>query len=267
MIETATDIVLTALSDHNQIPLFSASELGLTVPDAYLVTARLRSAFEARGERITGRKIGFTNRDMWDEHGVDAPIWGYCTDRTTIELADTQAQSVSDFAEPRIEPEIIFGLGAAPHPNMNQEELIGCIDWISLGYEVVQSVYAGWKFAPVDTIAANALHGALLIGHRHEVASRRGAWLHELSSFNAELFCDGILSQTGGGEVVLGSPLRALHHLVQLLAGDRYNPPLSAGEIVSTGTLTLAMPASAGQTWTTKVHGIPLEDIELRFKE
>jgi 2-oxo-3-hexenedioate decarboxylase len=266
MKETTADIVLAALSDHMQVPLFSASASGLSIPDAYRVTRRLRSAFEARGERITGRKIGFTNRDMWDEYGVRAPIWGYCTDCTTFELADTPTQNVSDFAEPRIEPEIIFGLGAAPDPEMNEEELIGCIDWISLGYEVVQSIFPGWKFAAADTIAANALHGALLIGNRHEVAPRKDTWLLELSSFNAKLSCDGRPIQTGGGEVVLGSPLRALHHLVELLADDPHNPPLSAGELVSTGTLTLAMPTRAGQTWTTKVQGIPLEDIELRFE-
>ncbi|MDH5454125.1 MAG: fumarylacetoacetate hydrolase family protein, partial [Paracoccaceae bacterium] len=184
----------------------------------------------------------------------------------TFELADTPTQKVSDFAEPRIEPEIIFGLGTAPHPEMNEEELIKCIDWISLGYEVVQSIFPGWKFAPADTIAANALHGALLIGNRHKVAPRWENWLSELSSFEAELSCDGRPIQTGGGEVVLGSPLRALHHLVELLADDPHNPPLGAGELVSTGTLTLAMPAGAGQTWTTKVQGIPLEDIELRFE-
>ncbi|MCG6883154.1 MAG: hypothetical protein LJE62_05300 [Silicimonas sp.] len=266
MNNTAADIVLTALSDHKQVALFSDSASGFGISDAYRVTRCLRSAFEARGESITGRKIGFTNRDMWDEYGVRAPIWGYCTNRTTFELADTPTQSVSNFAEPRIEPEIIFGLGAAPHPEMNEEELIGCIEWLSLGYEVVQSIFPGWKFAAADTIAANALHGALLIGKRHEVATRRDAWLSELSTFKTELYCDGEPSETGGGEVVLGSPLLALRHLVQLLAGDLQNPPLGAGELVSTGTLTLAMPARAGQTWTTKVQGIPLEEIELRFE-
>ena len=64
---------------------------------------------------------------------------------------------------------------------------------------------------------------------------------------------------------MLDSPLLALHHLVELLDNDPYNPPLRAGEIISTGTLTLAMPVNAGETWTTKVHGIPLEDIALRF--
>ncbi|WP_170763178.1 2-keto-4-pentenoate hydratase [Ruegeria lacuscaerulensis] len=265
MNETA-ETVLTALNDHRQVGLFSTSSSELSIPDAYLVTAQLRSMFEARGDRITGRKIGFTNRDMWEEFGVRAPIWGYCTDRTTFELADKQTVSVSNFAEPKIEPEIIVGLGAAPHPSMNEEELIDCIDWISLGYEIVQSIFADWKFGAADTIAANALHGMLSIGNRHMVAPRKEAWLRELSSFKAELFCDGQLRQSGGGELVLGSPFCALHHLVRLLADDPHNPPLGAGEIVSTGTLTLAMPTLAGQTWKTMVQDIPLEDIELRFE-
>jgi hypothetical protein len=29
--------------------------------------------------------------------------------------------------------------------------------------------------------------------------------------------------------------------------------------------LTLAMPVSAGQTWTARARGIPLEDITVRF--
>ena len=154
---------------------------------------------------------------MWDEYGVRAPIWGYCTDKTTFELRDTSVQRVSDFAEPRIEPEIILGLGAPPHPSMDEGELLDCIEWISLGYEVVQSIFPGWKFAAADTIVANALHGALLIGNRHAIAPRKRFWQSELASFRAELFCDGKSSQSGGGAVVMGSPLVALQHLVKLL--------------------------------------------------
>jgi len=54
------------------------------------------------------------------------------------------------------------------------------------------------------------------------------------------------LARAGGGAFVLDSPLLALRHLVELLAADPHNPPLSAGEIISTGTLTLAMPVRAG---------------------
>jgi 2-oxo-3-hexenedioate decarboxylase len=53
---------------------------------------------------------------------------------------------------------------------------------------------------------------------------------------------------------------------VELLANDPNNPPLRAGELISTGTLTLAMPVRAGESWTAKASGIPLEDISLRFE-
>jgi 2-oxo-3-hexenedioate decarboxylase len=66
--------------------------------------------------------------------------------------------------------------------------------------------------------------------------------------------------------LVLGSPLNALRYLVGLLARDPHNPPLRAGEIVSTGTLTLAMPVKAGQVWTTQASGIALEGITVRFE-
>lgn len=265
-LESIAAKVIATLADHGQIPMFSGSRLNLELEDASRVTSLLRAAFEARGETIIGRKIGFTNRDMWEAYGVHAPIWGYCTDRTTFELEDTPVQSVKNFAEPRIEPEIIFGLKKAPLPSMDQSALLDCVDWISLGYEVVQSIYPDWKFAAFDTVAANALHGTLLVGRRHSIAKRKVAWQHELATFRAELYCDGNLSQTGGGALVLNSPLFALRHLIKLLANDPYNPPLRAGEIISTGTLTLAMPVRAGQTWTTKVHGISLENITLCFE-
>ena len=96
-------------------------------------------------------------------------------------------QRVKDFAEPRIEPEIVFGLGRAPLPGMDEPALMECIDWVALGYEVVQSIFPGWKFTAADTIAANALHGALLVGNRHAVAPRKRAWQQELAAFRVEM--------------------------------------------------------------------------------
>jgi 2-oxo-3-hexenedioate decarboxylase len=258
--------VLSALSAHRQIPSLSHSFGELSIANAYRLTPLLRAAFEARGERVIGRKIGFTNRQMWAAHGVQAPIWGYCTDRTTHKLADVPLQRVKDFAEPRIEPEIVFGLGKAPIPGMDETALIECIDWVALGYEVVQSIFPGWKFSAADTIAANALHGALLVGNRRAVAPRKRAWQQELAAFRVELYCNKGLRSTGAGAFVLGSPLVALRYLVELLAADPHNPPLSAGEIISTGTLTLAMPVGAGEIWTTRAYGIPLETITLRLE-
>jgi 2-oxo-3-hexenedioate decarboxylase len=260
------DDVLASLTGHCQIAPFSSRPAGLTLDHAWQVTPLLRGAFEARGEKIIGRKIGFTNRDRWKVYGVQSPIWGYVTDRTMHALADGKALAAKDFLEPLIEPEIMFGLSAAPAPGMNEAALLDCIEWVSFGFEIVQSIFPGWKFTASDTVAANGLHGALVVGRRHAIAPRRGTWQRELATFETELNCNGKLSQRGGGDRVLGSPLHALRHLVERLAADPHNPPLRAGEIVTTGTLTLAMPVSAGETWTATVSGIPLEEAMLRFE-
>jgi 2-keto-4-pentenoate hydratase len=258
--------VLAAYATHRQTAPFSSRDGGLTPEDATRILPLLRSAFEARGEKILGRKIGFTNRSIWPQYGVDAPNWGYITSATVHDLARTASLAARCFCEPRIEPEIMFGLKAAPSPAMDEAALMSCIDWLALGYEVVQSPFPDWKFKPADTVAANALHGALLVGERHAFAPRAAEWRRELASFTAQLYCDGALIDTGGGAAVLDSPLNALRHLVGMLADDAHNPPLAAGDIVSTGTLTKAFPVKAGETWRTDVAGIPLEAVALRFE-
>jgi 2-keto-4-pentenoate hydratase len=257
---------IAAITDHRQIALFSSRPGGLTLANAYRVTPLLRAAFEARGETIIGRKIGFTNREMWKVYGAKAPVWGYVTNRTTRDLTLTPTQRIADFVEPRIEPEIIFGMKSAPAPGMSETALLDCIDWVSFGYEIVQSIFPGWKFQAPDTVAANGVHGALLIGTRHAIAPRKVQWLREFATFEVEMACPGKPTQHGGGALVLDSPLLALHHLVELLAQDPHNPQVGAGEIISTGTLTLAMAVSAGETWTAKASGIPLGEISLRFE-
>jgi 2-oxo-3-hexenedioate decarboxylase len=259
--------VVASLSSHAQIPTFSSRPGGLTLAQAYQVTPLLRAAFEARGETITGRKIGFTNREMWQAFGIDSPIWGYATNRTTRELADAQIMPLSEFSEPRIEPEIMFGLGKAPIRSMSDSELLECIEWVALGYEMVQSIFPHWKFTAADAVAANCVHGALLIGKRHAVAPRRSDWQSELARFAVELYRGGEMAQRGGGSLVLGSPLMALRHLIELLADDPYNQAVRAGETISTGTLTLAMPVKPGEHWTARVRGIPLDEISIKFEE
>ena len=238
----------------------------MSLERAVQIPPLLRAALEARGEKIVGRKIGFTNREMWKMYGVSSPNWGYVTDRTVRELTSTRVMPLEHFLEPRIEPEIIFGLKAAPSRDMTEAALLDCIEWLSLGYEIVQSIFPGWKFTAADTVAANAMHGALLVGPHHAFAPRKTEWQRELASLEVELYCNGTLSQRGGGLLVLGSPLHALRHLVELLAEDARSSPLRPGDIISTGTLTLAMAVGAGETWTTRAFGIPLEGITLQFE-
>jgi 2-keto-4-pentenoate hydratase len=69
----------------------------------------------------------------------------------------------------------------------------------------------------------------------------------------------------GVGANVLDSPLYSLAHLVELLALQPEFDQLHAEEIVSTGTLTDAHPVKAGETWSTKIEGLPLAGLTVKF--
>ena len=254
-----------ALRNTRQIRPFSARPGGLSVQQAYRVAPMVRRMYEAEGARAIGRKIGFTNRTIWEQYGVYAPIWGYVFDRSVRDIAATDALPLASFSEPRIEPEIMFGLAVSPSPEMDESALSDCIAWIALGFEIVQSIFPRWKFEASDTIAANGVHGALLIGPRHPFAPHARQWQQRLGAFAIDLSCNDRLIDRGRAENVLGGPLTALRHLVGMLSSDPVNPALAAGEIVSTGTLTKAMPVASGESWAAAPEGIGLDPIRLRF--
>jgi 2-oxo-3-hexenedioate decarboxylase len=257
---------LAALDARQQVTPFSARIDGFRLADAYRVATDVRARRVARGERPLGRKIGFTNRTIWAEYDVWAPIWGTVYDSTVQRLPGPDARfSLDHMIEPRIEPEIVFGLAHAPQAGMDEADLLGCIDWIAHGFEIVQSIYPGWKFTAADTVAAFGLHGALLIGRPCSVGNDRSAWRAALSGFEITLSCDGEEADRGQAANVLGGPLSALRHLVELLAQDAAQPPLAAGELVTTGTLTRALPISRGQRWQTALEGVALPGLDVSF--
>ena len=257
---------LAALENGKQIVPFSARPSAFSLDQAYRVTADIRRMREARGEIPIGRKIGFTNRTIWAEYNVDQPMWGYVYDSTVHHLAEIdETFSIVTLAEPRIEPEIVFRLAAPPASDMDERTLLDCIDWVAHGFEVVQSIFPGWKFSVPDTVAGFGLHGALLIGPHHPIAGRAEEWYRALSSFEIDLLKDGTAVDHGLSANVLDGPLSALRHLLEVLTRNPVNPPLAAGEIVTTGTLTRAFPVSAGTTWTTALSGIALDGIRVRL--
>ena len=254
---------LGALDIGGQINPFSARLSSFNLEDAYRVTAAIRQMRETRGEMPVGRKIGFTNRATWAEY---EPMWGYVYNRTVHDLADLgDTFSLVGLAEPRIEPEIVFKLAVAPTRGMDEGALLASIEWVAHGFEVVQSIFPGWKFCAPDAVAAFGLHGALLIGPRHSITANVEDWDRTLSTFEIDLKRDGTVIDHGRATNVLGGPVSALGCLIDILSRDQVNPPLAAGEIVTTGTLTRAVPVSAGETWATELTGVALNGICVRF--
>ena len=231
---------------------------------SYAAARALHAARVREGWRAVGRKIGFTNRSIWPRYGVYEPIWGTVYDRTLIFSKDNSCSiSLDGLDQPRIEPEICFKLRAAPRSSASAE-LLASIEWMAHSVEIVQCDRPGWKTSLEHSTAFNGLHGRLILGTPVKV--------DDLAELEARLpRLEMILKKgaavvdRGRGEIVLGSPLAALGHLVELLAKQPEAAPLAAGEIISTGTLTDAHPVAPGETWSTEIRGLPLPGLQLLF--
>ena len=125
----------------------------LAMADAYAIAAEIAALRQARGARIAGRKIGFTNRRIWPLYGVDAPFWGWMYEGTVHDIPADGCIPLPDLPELRIEPEIAFGFKATPAPGMDAAGLAGCLDWVAHGVELVMSLYPGWAFTAPDGVA------------------------------------------------------------------------------------------------------------------
>jgi len=242
--------------------------------DAEAIQTSIAIARLARGERQAGYKIGFTNRSIWPLYGVFHPIWAPVWNATLIRAAAAAGEpnaapvalEAARFAEPRIEPEIVVGLRAAPAADTPQA-VLEAADWIAHGLEIVHSPYPGWRFTAAEAFAAQGLHGALVLGPPLPVASLGQAAaqaLARLAALEVELLCDGRMVERGRGANVLDGPMHAIAHLSRELR--RRGRSIEPGSLISTGTLTDARPIGAGQRWETRLRGIDLPGLALDIR-
>lgn len=245
------------------VPLPSARPGGLDTPRAYAVGERLRALRIARGERPVGWKIGFTNRSIWQRYGVWQPMWAPVWDTTTELLPGAEATlSLAGLCQPRLEPEIAFGLARAPRPGMALDALHGCIGWVAHAFEVVHTHFDGWRFSAPDTAADFALHGRLRVGPRVPVA-RWPTLGADLAALQVDLLCDAQVKDRGQGAIVLDGPLSALRAMVEAMATTTPWWSIAAGDVVTTGTITDAWPLAPGQRWQTRLSDARLAPLTL----
>jgi 2-oxo-3-hexenedioate decarboxylase len=264
----ATDLGRELIELHErprQVAPFSARYPGLTAEAGYAAARQLHAHRLAQGWQLRGRKIGFTNRTLWERYGVHEPMWGAVYDRTMVFADRNQARvALEGLVQPRIEPEICFRLKSAPPVTRDPEQLLGAIEWIAHSVEIVQCRHPDWQVRIADCTADNGLHGRLIVGTPVPVEKISGL-AAALPFLKVTLRKGAEVKDQGLGSNVLGSPLLALAFLVEILPKQAQSPPLEAGEIVSTGTLTDAHPVAAGERWSTDFHGFAVRGMEIEF--
>jgi 2-oxo-3-hexenedioate decarboxylase len=262
--ETRAAEILRCLDERRQRPPFTDEDSSFDLAAAKRVSQALTALRRGRGEEPAGWKIGFTNRTIWDEYGVDAPIYGPVYATTVTHVTGPAELAIGHLVEPRIEPEIVLRLAKTPRADMDETELAGCLDGLAHGFEIVQSIHPGWRFAAADTVAQGGLHGALAVGPFTPMPGwRLGVeWRRLLESFTIVLERDGVEVERGAAADVLGGPLSALRHFLAELATDG-EPPPGPGALVTTGTLTRALPCAPGERWSTKIDGLVVADLDV----
>jgi 2-oxo-3-hexenedioate decarboxylase len=245
-----TDRLVTRLTDRLT---------GFSLEDGYDVAHLVRDLRVARGEVPVGRKIGGTNRATYHLTGATGPMWSFMYSSTVCEVPTASGRfAIGQFPQPRIEPELVLHLCAAPQPGMDEAELLDCVDRVAHGFEFVFSPFSSWQVLLPDAVAAHGLHFGAFVGPWADISGDRAGWSKLLKTFVITLEGSNGEVRQGAGANALGSPVLALKAIVDEIGAHPEWTPLESGEIVTTGTLTELMPMIPGERWKTTIIGAPL---------
>ena len=255
-VERRTDVIPPSMRD-------STFDLG----SAYAVEAALTERRRAGGHVTVGRKVGFANKALWRALKLETLVWASMYDDTVHDARDLVAGlSIGRMSAPKIEPEIVLRLARPVSFCLDAAGVLAHVEWIALGFEIIDCVYADWKFQPPDFVAAFGLHAALVVGEPLMVTDDNIVGLVEqLPQFTVQLAKNGQVVAVGSGKNSLRSPALCLGELAAAIAQQAGAEPLRPGEIISSGTLTESQSIAAGETWTAAVDGLALPPLALRL--
>ena len=242
---------------------------GFDVNASYAVEAKLKHLREEAGHKAVGRKVGYANKAIWRVLTLETLVWAHMYDDTVHYTESNSATLTLPKARSlKIEPEIVFGLreqlvGGKP----DATAALGAVEWLALGFEIIDCPFPDWQFQPRDFVASFGLHAALVIGERLQVGRDNIATLVEtLAKFKVRMSKNGEFVEEGSGRNSLKSPALCLAELSTAIAKRFPAEPLSGGEIVSSGTLTAGHSLEKNDLWKAELGGLPLPPLTLRLE-
>lgn len=173
-----------------------------------------------------GYKLGLISSAKQRQMGLAQPIYGRIS-RSMIYQREVQ---LAHFIQPRLEPELAVVLRHSLPAHAEPGMIARAIGGIFLGVDVLDSVWADYRFSAVEVIADNASGGGFLLGE---------SLLDQVPTGELCLYLNGELC-TAGQIAALGNIEQQLGWLTQAVGG------LAAGQIVFLGSPAQAVPASAG---------------------
>jgi 2-oxo-3-hexenedioate decarboxylase len=239
-VESVADELLACEAERRDRPPFTDEWEGLDVATAYRVQDLTLQRRLDRGERLIGVKLGLTSRAKQQRMGVDTPFVAWLTDAMLLPTGLPVPQD--RLIHPRIEPEIVFRMGADLRgPGVGPVEAMAAVAQVYGGAEIIDSRYADFRFRAGDVVADNASSGAFVTG---SVGLPPDGLDLTLEGVLVEV--DGAVVDSATGAAVLGHPAEALALAANELA--RRGLAIEAGWLVLTGGMTDAVPAPPGSS-------------------
>lgn len=234
------DRLRRAVCERTAIEPLSTDEPGLDLATGYAVQRALR----AEAGPLVGWKLGVTSRAKQVQVGIDAPVYGFLA--AAHQHPAERALDVSALIQPRCEPEIVFVLGRdLAGPRVTAADVLAATAGVAVGIEVLDSRYRDYRFSIADVVADNTSAGRFVVGAAVPPVAI------DLRLVGVVFERNGEVVATAAGAAVLGHPAEAVAWLVRALAAD--GAGLRSGDIVLSGGITAAVPATPGDVFGATV--------------
>jgi 2-keto-4-pentenoate hydratase len=269
----------TALAKE-MLHIFLTGSVAPALPSARYASFDLNAAYAAEaefarlrretGRKTTGLKVGYANAAVLRALKMDTLVWAHMYDDTVhYATNDVVELALPYYRSPKVEPEIVFKLKQPlTATGLDAAEILQSVEWLAVGFEVIDCPFPEWQFKPADFVAAYGLHQALAVGEPLVVeGSMISALVDSLARFKVRVSRNGEFVEEGSGKNSFRNPARCLAELGGAVLRQPKTEPLSAGDLISSGTLTAGHPMACGETWMVEVDGLAVPDLTIRFVE
>jgi 2-oxo-3-hexenedioate decarboxylase len=240
-------------------PLSARPNFDMTA--AYAVEAEFVRLRKKTGRTTVGLKVGYANKAMWRALKLETLVWAHMYDDTVHYAADKHFHlPLNRMVAPKIEPEIVFKMKTPLDGSTDPAATLGTVEWLALGFEIIDCPFPDWKFQPTDFVAAFGLHRSLIVGEPFRVTPDLiPSLVAQLPVFTLRLSKNGQLVEEGSGKNSLRSPALCLGELARGIH-------LSPGDLVSSGTLTTPTFIARGEEWKAEVAGLDVQSLTAVFE-
>jgi 2-keto-4-pentenoate hydratase len=254
-IQTLAEMLVAAEQTRKPIAPLTETDPRITIDEAYQIQLRVMAMKKSTGQVVVGKKIGLTSLAMQTMLGVKEPDYGHVLNGMVV--MEAEKIPAAELISPRVEGELAFVLkDDLRGPGVTLTDVIRGSEGVIPSLEIIDSRIKDWKIKLADTVADNASSARIVLGGI--VTPLQSL---DLRTVGMVLEKNGEVAATAAGAAVLGHPAQAVAWLANKLSA--YGIYLRKGEVILSGSLTSAIPVTAGDF--IRADFGPLGDVKIKF--